>query len=477
MKSFTFSLIAIVLSLSAAPAMPGKIVDVKRVLPEFRDISIWKGRTGLTLFSPGGQYLAVSGKSADVVIYETETGEIKTKIDGKGFRAFSFSPDGKFAIAQNSDDLSMVVFDIEKGKTVREIRGLGTLSNLNKLFGGAGIVNEINGVFPVAVLEMGRVPATSNWKNILINKNDKEFSIVDFETGNLKFDLQHSNFNSGWEGAKLALALLGGVAGTPTGFMLLGSQSNAQFSRDGKHLLISNGNKKPTLWSVEDGKLVAKFDAGERVFYSKFSPDGSMVATSDFKGVTKVWNTSTGELVSTIGSKKDDGVVAGWNASGAKVLINPIGKGDLQAVNPKSGEVMYAFENSMPNGTIFSNDMRLLVTIPRKNKSILFQIWETETGMLRASVPRAKGQDMPVSIKWNPANTIIATAEGVDQVVKLWSIKGELLQTLSNSSMPMEFSDDGRYLATGGVLANTKTNTGYLWEFGLRENLERLALR
>ena len=64
-------------------------------------------------------------------------------------------------------------------------------------------------------------------------------------------------------------------------------QSNAQFSKDGKYLLISNGNKKPTLWNVDEGKLVAKFDAGDRVFYSKFSPDGTMVATSDFEGVTK----------------------------------------------------------------------------------------------------------------------------------------------------------------------------------------------
>ena len=476
-KSIALFLVLVLLSAPAVLALSGDVVGIKRALPEFRDISVWKGRTGLVLFSPGGQYLAVSGKSADVVIYETETGEEKTKIDGKGFRAFSFSPDGKFAVAQSSDDLSMQVFDIENGKTVREIRGLGKLSNINKLFGGAGLVNEINGVFPVAVLEMGRVPATRNWKSILINKNDKEFSIVDFETGTLKFDLQHENFNAGWEGAKLTLALLGGLAGTPAGFILLGSQSNAQFSRDGKYLMISNGNKKPTLWNIDEGKLVAKFDAGERVFYTKFSPDGTMVATSDFKGITKVWNTATGDLLSTIGDKKNNGIVAGWNASGTKVLINPLDIGDLRAVDPKSGSVMYEFAKSTPNGTVFSNDMNLLVTVPRKNKSILFQIWETETATLLATVPGAKNQDSPVSIKWNPTGTMIATAEGVDKVVKLWSIKGELLQTLQNSSMPMEFSDDGRYLATGGVLANTKTNTGYLWEFGLSENRERLAMR
>ncbi len=454
----------------------GDVVGVKRALPEFRDISVWKGRTGLMLFSPGGKYLAVSGKSADVVIYETEKGELKTKVDGKGFRAFSFSPDGKFAVAQNTNDLGMQIIDVETGKTVREIRGLGNLSNISKIMGGSGLINEVNGVFPLLVLEMGRVPVTSNWQNILINKNDKEFSIVDFETGNLKFDLKHENFNSGWEGAKLALAILGGVAGSPAGYMLLGSQSNAQFSNDGRYLLISNGNKKPTLWNVDEGKLVSKFDAGERVFYTKFSPDGTMVATSDFKGVTKVWLTESGELITTIGNKKDDGVVAGWNAAGTRVFINPIGKGDLQAVDPRTGAVQYAFANSMPNGTIFSDDMLLTLTVPRKNKSVLFQVWETETGKLLTTVPRVKNQDSPISIKWNPAGTMIATVEGVEKEVKLWSKTGELLQTLRNSKMPMQFSEDGKYLATGGVLANTKTDTGYLWEFGLTEKNEQLAL-
>ncbi|MBC7899977.1 MAG: WD40 repeat domain-containing protein [Saprospiraceae bacterium] len=336
-KKLVFFLL--VLSLVLAPqltaAEPGKSVVLKRTLPEFRDISIWKGRAGLTLFSPNGKYLAVSGKSADIVIYDTASGEIKSKIDGNGFRAFSFSPDEKFAVVQNISDLSMQIFDVENGKSVREIRGLGKLGNLNKMLGGSGFINEINGIFPTLVLEMGRVPVTKNWKNILINKNDKEFSIVDFETGNLKFELEHENFNSGWESAKIAFSILGVLGGAPAGFLLLGSMSNAQFSENGNFLLIANGNKKPTLWNIENGKLVSKFDAGERVFYSKFSPDETMVATSDFRGITKIWNTATGELISAIGSKKERGVVAGWNRSGTKVLINPFGKAICVHTIPK----------------------------------------------------------------------------------------------------------------------------------------------
>lgn len=466
------------LTLTTVNAQPKRdIVTVKRALPEFRDISVWKSRTGLMLFSPGGKYLAVSAKSADVAVYETDKGDLKTLIDGKGFRAFSFSSDGKFAVAQSTADLSMQVIDLETGKSVREIRGLGKLSNLSKMMGGSGIVNQINGVFPSLVLEMGRVPATSDWKNILINKNDKEFSVVDFETGNLKFDLQHAEFNSGWETTKFALALLGGLAGSPAGFMLLGSASNSQFRADGRYLLIANGNKNPTLWSMETGKLVSKFEAEGRVFYTRFSPDGSMVATSDFKGITKIWNTENGELITTIGSKEDRGLIAGWNASGTKVLINPFDKGDLRAVDPRTGALIYSFENSMPNGTIFSNDNQLLVTVPRKNKSILFQVWETETGKLIATVPREKKQDSPISIKWSPDNKMLAITEGVEKEVKLWSVAGTHLQTLAFSKMPMQFSDDGKFLATGGVLANTKTDTGYLWEFGRTEANERLAMR
>ena len=90
------------------------------------------------------------------------------------------------------------------------------------------------------------------------------------------------------------LAVLGG---SPTALNLLGSMSNTQFSSDGKYLLIANGNRNPSLWNLEKGELLTKFDAGARVYYARFSPDSKMVATSDFHGYTKVWDTVTGEAI------------------------------------------------------------------------------------------------------------------------------------------------------------------------------------
>jgi len=466
-------------SLAQQPAAgdgPKEVANILGALPEFRDISVWKGRTGLTLFSPDAKYLAVSGKKADVVIYESATRREVCAIDGKGFDAFSFSPDSKFAVVQNSYDGSIETFEVATGKSVRKFRGLGKISNFTKAVGGSGMVNEAWGIYPLAVLEMGRIPVTPDWKSILVNKNDKEFSLYDFESGEMKVDLDHAKYNAAWENTKVVASVLAALGGSPAAFDILGSISNTQFSNNGKYLLIANGNKKPSLWDLEKGVLLTKFDAGAKVYYARFSPDSTMVATSDFHGYTKIWDTATGDLLSTIGDDDDRGIVLGWNADGSKIFVNPRRKDDLRSYDPKTGKMISRFEASSPNGSFLRQDGKIAVTAPRGNKKVLFQIWDTETASLLVTVPRTKGQDAIVALKWSPDGKMIATTEGTDKNVKLWNLKGELLQTLSLSCMPMNFSPDGRYLVTGGKLSDRKTDTGYIWQFSGEPGEEKLAL-
>ncbi|MGI8812525.1 MAG: WD40 repeat domain-containing protein [Pyrinomonadaceae bacterium] len=453
-----------------------EFAHVLGALPEFRDISAWKGRTGLTLFSPDGKYLAVSGKKADVVIYESATRREVCAIDGKGFEAFSFSPDSKFAVVQNSSDGSIEIFEVESGKSVRQIRGLGKVSNFTKTVGGAGMVNEAWGIYPLAVLEMGRVPVTPDWKSILVNKNDKEFSLYDFQSGELKVNLDHSKYNAAWENTKVALSVLAVLGGSPAALNLLGSTSNTQFSNDGKYLLIANGNKNPSLWNLAKGELLTKFDAGAQVFYARFSPDSKMVATSDFHGYTKIWDTATGDTISTIGDKDDRGIVLGWSSDSSVIFVNPRREDDLRSYDSRTGKMVNRFEGSNPNGSFLRPDSQIAITAPRGNKTVLFQIWDAESAKLLVTVPRAKGQHAIISLKWSPDGEVIATAEGTDKNIKLWDLKGDLLQTLAFSCMPMNFSRDGKYLVTGGKLNDGKTDTGYVWEFGSETSEDKLAL-
>ncbi|MEP6847416.1 MAG: hypothetical protein ABI999_01075 [Acidobacteriota bacterium] len=464
----TLSLFAFLFSLSvnSAFAQAGTAIAVavqKSTLPEFRDASVWKGRKGLTLFSPDAKYVAVSGKTVDVVIYDTASGVIKSKIDGTGFSAFSFSPDSKYVVAQNTADMSIEIYDTETGTKIREIRGLGNLSKITKSF-GSGLINEANGVYPTAYLEMTGVPVSPDWKSVLVNKNDKEFSVFDLRTGNLRFDLEHADNNAGWETTKTVFAILGGLAGSPAGFMLLGSVSNTQFSTDSSRLVITNGNKFPTLWDTATGRLVAKLDSGQRVYYSAFSPDSKMVATSDYFGMSKIWSAETGAQIVSFGSKKDRGVVVGWSKDSTKIFVDPIRKGDLEAVDPRTGNALYTFGHSNPGAMLLSNDKSTLATIPRKNKTVLFQLWDVETGKMLGSVPRAKGHDTLSSFKWSPDDKYIVTIANIKEAVEIWSRNGEHLQTLQNSTFPVRFSDDGRLLATGGKLANSSADIGYIWE-------------
>ncbi|CAN5750582.1 hypothetical protein BH24ACI3_BH24ACI3_00040 [soil metagenome] len=453
-----------------------KVAVVRHTIPEFRDISIWKMRPGLTRFSPDGRFLAVSGKKADVVIYDTETGEVVSTVDGQPFTAFSFSPDGRHMIGQRSLDHALFIYETETGRLLREIRGMGRTSSLSKAMGGSGIVNQINGIFPLWYPEMGQAPVSGDWKNVLINKNDREFAIADFTTGEHRFDLDHANFNAGLEKAKIGLAIFGLLAGAGNaGFFLLGSASNPQFSAGGKYLLITSGNKNPTLWNLENGELMSKFTSDSRIFYSRFSQDEAKVATSDFDGITRIWDTASGDEIASIGSKREKGVIAGWNSSGTAVLIHPNGKGDLQAFDPTTGKLLYSFAGSTPGGTILSDDSSMVVTVPKKNKNILFQIWDANTGELLGTVPRTKKQKPIISFKWHPNNTMIAATDGIKKNIHVWNSRGQHLMELSNTSMPMQFSQNGRLLATGGVLANTKTDTGYIWEFFTTPPPERLG--
>jgi WD40 repeat protein len=435
------------------------VAVVKHSLPEFRDASIWKGRAGLTLFSPDGKYLAISGKTADVVIYETATGTIKTKIDGRGFTAFSFSPDSTFVVAQNSGNESLEVYETETGKKIRDIRGLDKLSNFKKDIGGSGPYGNAFGVYHYDSPEMESVPISPNWKSILINKNDKEYSLFDFTTGDFKYELEHENFSKSWETTKLIFLMLG------NGGNLAGSISFAEFSADSKFVVIVNGNKKPTVWNVETGKLVSILETQYKVFNAKFSPNGKMISTSDLGGVTKIWDSETGNAISTFGSKKDRTLVTMWSRDSERVLsVSFTKKNDVRAIEVKSGKSQFIFDKSDSFQVFPSTEKMFIATIPKKDKTILFQIWETDTGKLIATVPRKKGENSLVSLKWSPDNQLIATTNGLRNDVQLWNLSGEHLQTLPNTTFPMKFSDDGKLLATGGRTADPKNDIGYIWD-------------
>ena len=428
-----------------------EVAILKNRLPEFRNASIWLGRTGLTVFSDDGKFVAVSAKTADVAIYRTETGELVSMIDGSGFWAFSFSPDAKYVITQSKGEQGYSIFETETGKKIRTVDGFDSIALVSK--GGGGLMDIANGVSDLSGLEMERVLMSPDWKSLLVNKNDKEYAVYDFETGKLRFELPHSNFSAAWALTKLLFV--------PA---ITGSVSNASFSSNGKYIAIASGNKNPTLWDAENGKLINKFESKSRIFYFQFSPDSSMIATSDYDGFTRVWDCSTGKEISSFGAEKFETVASFWSADG-KLVYAYTKRGDLKAYNAGTGKESILFENSASDGAIVSFDRKRVITSPRKDKGVLLQIWDAETGKLIKTITVEKGQKKRIfSLKWSPNSRYFTTTEWLKTPVKLWSADGDLLQTMSDATFPIIFSSDSKYLATGGRTADPKIDTGMIWQ-------------
>ena len=429
-----------------------KFAEVKFKLLDFRNPSQLRGRFGLLQFSPDGSRLATSGTARDLKIYDTASGQVLATLDGdrNGFNAFSFNPDGKTVLAQDTDFSELRVFDVETGKLLKEIDGSGKYAAGKKV-----TANSLKGL---SGLEMSVAPVTPDWTTVLIQKNEGEYETVDVATNAIEHKLDHSKKSS-------ALKDFFKTAFLPFTNILV---PNANFSPDGKYIVIANGNNFPTLWNAENGNLIAKLEPqDDRVYQAVFSPDSRLVATSNVDGVTKIWNTETGEMLASVGSKKDKMFVAAWSNDSQKLAAYSFKpefasvsyRKDMPIFEARTGKLLFNLENSEAANAYFGPDGKLIATPNRGDKTIMAQIWNAETGKLLTSLPRQKDEDRALSLVWSPNGKYLAAPS--PQNVKIWNVNGELVQSLENAVFPARFSSDGKLLATGG-----KNDVGYVWQIG-----------
>lgn len=429
-----------------------KVAQLKFGLTDFRNPSSLRNRYGLLQFSGDGRFLAASGTDRDIKIYDTNTGTLFSTIDSKkielgklGFNAFSFSPDGKYALAQEEGYANLRVFETETGKLIRVIDGRGKASSAKQI--QSSWYKDLGG------LEMVPAPADSDWKNVLVAKHDGLFQVVNLEDGRVIRVLEHSEKpNVAWDFLKMAFQFYSPV---PIGFLI----SSGRFSADGKKIVIANGNEAPTLWEAETGRQIARLEPQtDRVYQAFFSPDSLLVVTSDVDGATKIWNAADGKLISAFGSEKDKNFAAAWNA-GSMAIITTSPKGDARFWDALTGKMLFSLENSQAASVLLSPNGKLLATIHQEDKRQLAQIWNAADGQPLATLPREKGEDRAFSIVWSPDGKMLVTAS--NEAVKIWSVEGKLLQTLDQAVFPTRFNADGKLLATGG-----KNDTGYVWQIG-----------
>lgn len=190
---------------------------------------------------------------------------------------------------------------------------------------------------------------------------------------------------------------------------------SAAYSFDGRFVVTSSEDDRGVcIWDVTTLQVVCRLPHTKPVYSAKFSPDGLRVLTACMDGNARVWSVRTGKIelllhhggaVRFANFSKDGQLIATggtdhmallWNATNGHRIGKPLEHG---------GWVNYA---------AFSPDGKLLVTASGDHKA---RVWEVATG--RKISTDLIHRDSVSSADFSPDGRLILTAS-LDGTVKLW---------------------------------------------------------
>jgi WD40 repeat protein len=431
----------------------------------------------LYLWSSDNQTLAVYNR--DVILYDAATGKARAQIKYEGQptpNSLRFTPDGNTFII-HSDRVRL--YSASDGKLLRQFAEGTAPANYYEKYYKPEVSSGYNyeGQYEYKTespteLEKTRELPTEYISDRLISPDGKSLltrikggtaQVYDMSTGALKFTLE-PYVAPGKKKNKRLVAL-------------------GEFSPDGRFIVTSHSDLTPRLWQADTGKLIADLaPQSDSVYGVRFSPDSRFVATTSFyDGIVKIWDTATGKLLHTIGSKKDGQWFAVWNPrNNTFVTKSPkTDKWEINIWNAQTGALVSKLDGKAikekfdENLTfVYSPDGRVLVTkaknhatilsglLPNDKLRLIAHLWDAETGALITSLKDTKGRDGDAywydKFLWNPSGDVLITA-GV--TVKLWTSRGALMQDLdTNAAMGASLSPDGKLLVvTGESPDNTRS--------------------
>ncbi|HEY1376239.1 MAG TPA: sigma-70 family RNA polymerase sigma factor, partial [Gemmataceae bacterium] len=427
--------------------------------------------------SPDGRTAAYThGQNNTIVLADAATGQTLRRLDGHTGHPqksdVAFTPDGSKVVAVG-EDTAAGVWDVATGRELCRLSGGGTSVGVAADGATATVVDAAKKAVTVYDLATGRATASrpvpdagengvyrvsADGRTVLIGQS-RQVRLVDVAGG--KETAIPCDVDIVW-----ALAL------SPDGRALAAARNSIH---DGRLRLVR----------VPTGEPVVPADGhGDGVLYLAFSPDGKLVATSDWAGVTRLWDAATGrplrqwtgggplrftpdgrELASGGGTRRAWDVTTGrqthsvagpfgtsWEAAfapdgrtftGRRKIGAPLGLWDLT-----TGRSVRELDDSTEFGTVaYSPDGRL---IARGGNSGTVRVWDAATGKVLRDLAGHKG--VVQGLAFSADGRLLATG-GFDRTLRLWDLTtgreiwnrdGGLVSEL------VAISPDGRWIAGSG---------------------------
>ena len=473
-------------------------------------------------FSPDGRTVAAALGSFDQANKEEEKAIILWDLDApterrrrfaadwRGTAVLAFTPDGKGLVTCSNDTESRRVGEKpEKGST--------------RLWDVA--TGRVQRRYPIEDFDFKSVAVSPDGKLLAAGASDQTIRVYDLTTGRERIP------RLGQEHALRAKPLQKQVKADP-GFSDPLVMRCLAFSPDGSILASGcrgTGNTGSTfiaevyLWDVAGGKELRHFPAHQGWVSSvSFSPDGRTLATTGPEPMIRLWDVATGSEVflqsghrsgirnlvispsdATIFTAGTDGTIRHWDGNTGReldVIARFDSAADTMAVSPDGKTLLVGSYLGARRFVLWSiAERREIRSFPRieprnpvrhvafspdgKTVASEWRIWDVATGRVlvtfRDRDEQKNGFANFFPIFYSPDGTQIVTTE--DEGARVWDIRsGKEARWAVRAKIhhdQVALSPDGRYLATGGLVALRGSDPDppiHLWELASGQEVATL---
>jgi WD40 repeat protein len=211
---------------------------------------------GAALSPDGRRAVAVTLHTGVAHLYDTRTGRVLTTFRGRYRGVLSYSPDGRFVALTRRGTSTAVVQD---------------------LTGGAPVV--------IPTDAQSQVDVAFTPRGSLVVATDRDARVYDPRTGHAGPRLA---------GARAAASSQDRSVGTAV--------SSLSFSRDGRWTIGLTGHGEANVWDLATGRRTVRMKASghEELLGPVLSPHGSTAVTSGTDGIGRVWDTTTGQVLTEL---------------------------------------------------------------------------------------------------------------------------------------------------------------------------------